>query len=113
MKPAPGRHRREMLQLQTVAQTVPSGEAPDREEARMPVTTALQTLTADEALAPLRPLRTRQPVKFSAFYPRQLGAVATDPALPAPPLPNPTGHPGHGTFVPAATQARADYALDA
>src|SRR2546428_13705974 len=70
-----------MLQLQTVAQTVPSGEAPDREEARMPMTTALQTLTADEVLARLRAVRTRQPDKVSAIYSRQLRGFGGRPSF--------------------------------
>src|SRR3989449_8103033 len=102
-----------MLQLQTVAQTVPSGEAPDREEARMPVTTALQTLTADEVLARLRALRTRQPVKFSAFYSSQLGGIVTDPALMVVPFDDHMVHRGHGIFDTAAIEVGKIYDLEA
>src|SRR2546422_2583225 len=102
-----------MLQLQTVAQTVPSGEAPDREEARMPVTTALQTLTAEEGVARLRALRSRQPVKFWAFYSSQLGGIVTDPALMVVPFDDHMVHRGHGIFDTAAIEAGKIYDLEA
>src|SRR2546427_6546026 len=95
-----------MLHWDAVAQNVPlSG----REEARMPVTTALQTLTADEVLARLRALRTRQPVKFSAFYSSQLGGIVTDPALMVVPFDDHMVHRGHGIFDTAAIQAGEIY----
>src|SRR2546427_7917527 len=95
-----------MLHWDAVAQNVPlSG----REEARMPVTTALQTLTADEVLARLRALRTRQPVKFSAFYSSQLGGIVTEPALMVVPFDDHMVHRGHGIFDTAAIQAGENY----
>ncbi len=100
----------EMLHWDAVAQNVPlSG----REEARMPVTTALQTLTADEVLARLRALRTRQPVKFSAFYSSQLGGIVTDPALMVVPFDDHMVHRGHGIFDTAAIEAGKIYDLEA
>ena len=45
----------------------------------MPVTTVLQTLTANEVVEKLRALRARQPVKYWAFYSSQLGGIVTDP----------------------------------
>ena len=99
-----------MLHWDAVAQNVPlSG----REEARMPVTTALQTLTADEVLARLRALRTRQPVKFSAFYSSQLGGIVTDPALMVLPFDDHMVHRGHGIFDTAAIEAGKIYDLEA
>src|SRR3989475_5254833 len=95
-----------MLHWDAVAQNVPlSG----REEARMPVTTALQTLTADEVLARLRALRTRQPVKFSAFYSSQLGGIVTDPALMVVPFDDHMVHRGHGIFDTAAIEAGENF----
>ncbi|HWO92948.1 MAG TPA: aminotransferase class IV, partial [Methylomirabilota bacterium] len=79
----------------------------------MPVTTALQTLTADEVLARLRALRTRQPVKFSAFYSSQLGGIVTDPALMVVPFDDHMVHRGHGIFDTAAIEAGKIYDLEA
>src|SRR6266545_3732538 len=93
-----------------VAQNVP---LPGRGEARMPATTALQTLTADEVLARLRALRTRQPVKFSAFYSSQLGGIVTDPALMIVPFDDHMVHRGHGIFDTAGLVDGKIYDLDA
>ena len=79
----------------------------------MPVTTALQTLTADEVLARLRALRTRQPVKFSAFYSSQLGGIVTEPALMVVPFDDHMVHRGHGIFDTAAIEAGKIYDLEA
>ncbi|PYN39868.1 MAG: hypothetical protein DMD95_23450 [Candidatus Rokuibacteriota bacterium] len=79
----------------------------------MPVTTALQTLTADEVLARLRALRTRQPVKFSAFYSSQLDGIVTDPALMVVPFDDHMVHRGHGIFDTAAIEAGKIYDLEA
>jgi 4-amino-4-deoxychorismate lyase len=79
----------------------------------MPGTTTLQTLTADEVLARLRALRTRQPVKFSAFYSSQLGGIVTDPALMVVPFDDHMVHRGHGIFDTAAIEAGKIYDLEA
>jgi 4-amino-4-deoxychorismate lyase len=78
----------------------------------MPVTT-LQTLTADEVVARLRALRTRQPVKFWAFYSSQLGGIVTDPALMVIPFDDHMVHRGHGIFDTAAIEAGKIYDLEA
>ena len=46
-------------------------------------TSPLRLLSEPDVLAGLRALRTRQPVKFTAFFSSQLGGVVTDPALTA------------------------------
>jgi len=79
----------------------------------MPVTTALHTLTADEVVAQLRALRSRQPVKFWAFYSSQLGGIVTDPALMVVPFDDHMVHRGHGIFDTAAIEAGKIYALEA
>ena len=76
-------------------------------------TTTLQTLTADEVVARLRELRTRQPVKFWAFYSSQLGGIVTDPALMVIPFDDHMVHRGHGIFDTAAIQAGKIYDLEA
>ena len=75
------------------------------EETIMPVTTALQTLTANEVVEKLRTLRARQPVKYWAFYSSQLGGIVTDPALMIIPFDDHMVHRGHGIFDTAAIQA--------
>ena len=79
----------------------------------MPTTNALKTLTADEVLARLRGLRTRQPVKFWAFYSSQLGGIVTDPALMVIPFDDHMVHRGHGIFDTAAIQDGKIYDLEA
>jgi 4-amino-4-deoxychorismate lyase len=79
----------------------------------MPVTTALHTLTADEVVAQLRALRSRQPVKFWAFYSSQLGGIVTDPALMVVPFDDHMVHRGHGIFDTAAIEAGKIYDLEA
>ena len=79
----------------------------------MPATTALQTLTAEEVIARLRALRTRQPVKFWAFYSSQLGGIVTDPALMVVPFDDHMVHRGHGIFDTAAIEAGKIYDLEA
>jgi 4-amino-4-deoxychorismate lyase len=79
----------------------------------MPVTTALPTLTADEVVARLRTLRTRQPVKYWAFYSSQLGGIVTDPALMVVPFDDHMVHRGHGIFDTAAIEAGKIYDLEA
>jgi 4-amino-4-deoxychorismate lyase len=79
----------------------------------MPVTTTLQTLNADEVIARLRALRTRQPVKYWAFYSSQLGGIVTDPALMVLPFDDHMVHRGHGIFDTAAIQNGKIYDLEA
>src|SRR5437867_4813439 len=80
----------------------------------MAVTTStLTTLTADQVVAQLRALRTRQPVKYWAFYSSQLGGVVTDPALMIVPFDDHLVHRGHGIFDTAAIEAGKIYDLEA
>ena len=65
----------------------------------MPVTDAsLQTLNDQDVIARLRALRTKQPVKYVAFYSSQLGGIVTDPALMVIPFDDHMVHRGHGIF---------------
>jgi 4-amino-4-deoxychorismate lyase len=80
----------------------------------MPVSdTGLQVLTADEVVARLQALRTRQPVKYSAFYSSQLGGIVTDPALMVLPFDDHIVHRGHGIFDTAAIVDGQIYDLEA
>lgn len=79
----------------------------------MPVTTALRTLTADDVLERLQALRTRQPVRFWAFYSSQLGGIVTDPALMVIPFDDHMVHRGHGIFDTAAIVSGKIYDLEA
>jgi 4-amino-4-deoxychorismate lyase len=79
----------------------------------MPATTALQTLTAEDVIARLRALRTRQPVTYWAFYSSQLGGIVTDPALMVLPFDDHMVHRGHGIFDTAAIEAGKIYDLEA
>jgi 4-amino-4-deoxychorismate lyase len=79
----------------------------------MAATSALKELTADEVVARLRALRTRQPVKYWAFYSRQLGGIVTDPALMVVPFDDHMVHRGHGIFDTAAIEAGKIYDLEA
>ena len=83
------------------------------EETIMPVTTALQTLTANEVVEKLRALRARQPVKYWAFYSSQLGGIVTDPALMIIPFDDHMVHRGHVIFDTAAIEAGKIYDLEA
>jgi len=73
----------------------------------------LQLLSADAVLASLRSLRTRQPVKFTAFYSSQLGGIVTDPALMLIPFDDHMVHRGHGIFDTAAIVNGRIYDLEA
>jgi len=73
----------------------------------------LQSLSADDVLANLRALRTRQPVKFSAFYSSQLGGIVTDPALMVIPFDDHMVHRGHGIFDTAGLVNGRIYDLEA
>ena len=79
----------------------------------MSATSALPTLTSDEVIAQLRALRTRQPVKYWAFYSSQLGGIVTDPALMVVPFDDHMVHRGHGIFDTAAIEAGKIYDLEA
>jgi 4-amino-4-deoxychorismate lyase len=79
----------------------------------MSATTTLPTLTLDEVIARLRALRTRQPVKYWAFYSSQLGGIVTDPALMVVPFDDHMVHRGHGIFDTAAIEAGKIYDLEA
>jgi 4-amino-4-deoxychorismate lyase len=75
--------------------------------------TTLHTLTADEVVARLRALRTRQPVKYWALYSSQLGGIVTDPALMVIPFDDHMVHRGHGIFDTAAIVDGKIYDLEA
>ena len=74
---------------------------------------ALPVLGAEDVLAGLRALRTRQPVKFSAFYSSQLGGIVTDPALMVIPFDDHMVHRGHGIFDTAGLVNGRIYDLEA
>src|SRR5882672_6355360 len=77
------------------------------------VTNTLKKLTTDEVIARLQALRTRQPVKYWAFYSSQLGGIVTDPALMIVPFDDHMVHRGHGIFDTAAIEAGKIYDLEA
>jgi len=74
---------------------------------------ALQILSADKVIAGLRTLRSRQPVKYSAFYSSQLGGIVTDPALMVIPFDDHMVHRGHGIFDTAGLVDGKIYDLEA
>ena len=74
---------------------------------------ALPVLAAEDVLAGLRALRTRQPVKFSAFYSSQLGGIVTDPALMVIPFDDHMVHRGHGIFDTAGLVNGRIYDIEA
>ncbi|MGH7304750.1 MAG: aminotransferase class IV [Candidatus Rokuibacteriota bacterium] len=76
-------------------------------------TSALRKLSADEVIAGLKALRSRQPVKYWAFYSSQLGGIVTDPALMVVPFDDHMVHRGHGIFDTAAIEAGKIYDLEA
>jgi 4-amino-4-deoxychorismate lyase len=73
----------------------------------------LPVLTADETLASLRALRSRQPVNYYAFYSSQLGGIVTDPALMVIPFDDHMVHRGHGIFDTAGLVNGRIYDLEA
>ena len=80
----------------------------------MPATTTpLPLLDTDHALSALRELRSRQPVKYAAFYSSQLGGIVTDPALMVIPFDDHMVHRGHGIFDTAGLVAGRIYDLEA
>jgi 4-amino-4-deoxychorismate lyase len=75
--------------------------------------TQLPILQADDVLADLQALRTRQPVTYSAFYSSQLGGIVTDPALMLIPFDDHMVHRGHGIFDTAGLVGGKIYDLEA
>src|SRR5215218_6505708 len=64
----------------------------------MPATASLRILNDQEVIAQLRALRSKQPVKYTAFFSSQLGGIVTDPALMVIPFDDHMVHRGHGIF---------------
>ncbi len=79
----------------------------------MSTTTAPPMLKAEDVLERLRALRTRQPVRYWAFYSSQLGGIVTDPALMVIPFDDHMVHRGHGVFDTAAIVEGKIYDLEA
>src|ERR1043165_6611089 len=79
----------------------------------MAVTNALRTLNDKEVIEQLRALRSRQPVRYFAFYSSQLGGIVTDPALMVIPFDDHMVHRGHGIFDTAAIVDGKIYDLEA
>jgi 4-amino-4-deoxychorismate lyase len=75
--------------------------------------TTLPLLSAEAVLESLRALRSRQPVKYSAFYSTQLGGIVTDPALMVIPFDDHIVHRGHGIFDTAGLVDGRIYDLEA
>jgi 4-amino-4-deoxychorismate lyase len=79
----------------------------------MAVTVTPRVLQAEDVVAQLRALRSRQPVKYWAFYSSQLGGIVTDPALMVIPFDDHMVHRGHGIFDTAAIVGGRIYDLEA
>ena len=80
----------------------------------MPATnSSFQILSDAEVLERLRALRSRQPVKYTAFYSSQLGGIVTDPALMVIPFDDHMVHRGHGIFDTAGIVNGRIYDLEA
>jgi 4-amino-4-deoxychorismate lyase len=79
----------------------------------MTVTNTIQILDASEVVARLAALRSRQAVKYWAFYSSQLGGVVTDPALMVIPFDDHMVHRGHGIFDTAGLVEGKIYDLEA
>ena len=75
--------------------------------------TRLQVLTDADVFARLRAMRSRQPVKYSAFYSSQLGGIVTDPSLMVIPFDDHMVHRGHGIFDTAGLVGGKIYDLEA
>jgi 4-amino-4-deoxychorismate lyase len=73
----------------------------------------LPILDADRVLEQLTALRSRQPVKFAAFYSSQIGGIVTDPALMVIPIDDHMVHRGHGIFDTAGVVSGKIYDLEA
>ena len=70
-------------------------------------------LSANDVIDQLQKLRTKQPVKYTAFYSSQLGGVVTDPALMVIPFDDHMVHRGHGIFDTAGIINGKIYDLEA
>ncbi|HYU77977.1 MAG TPA: aminotransferase class IV [Vicinamibacterales bacterium] len=80
----------------------------------MPVSnSSVQVLAPTDVLAQLNALRSRQPVKYYAFYSSQLGGIVTDPALMILPFDDHMVHRGHGIFDTAGLVDGKIYDLEA
>src|SRR5262245_60048234 len=79
----------------------------------MAVTATREILQAEQVIERLRGLRSRQPVKYWAFYSSQLGGIVTDPALMVLPFDDHMVHRGHGVFDTAAIVDGKIYDLEA
>ena len=80
----------------------------------MPVTPAgLRMLSATDVIDQLGALRSKQPVKYTAFYSSQLGGIVTDPALMVIPFDDHMVHRGHGIFDTAGIVNGKIYDLEA
>jgi len=75
--------------------------------------TTIQVLTADDVLARLKQLRSRQPVNYFSFYSSQLGGIVTDPSLMVLPFDDHMVHRGHGIFDTAGLINGKIYDLEA
>jgi 4-amino-4-deoxychorismate lyase len=75
--------------------------------------TTIPVLTADDVLARLAQLRSRQPVSYFAFYSSQLDGIVTDPALMVLPFDDHMVHRGHGIFDTAGLINGKIYDLEA
>jgi len=75
--------------------------------------TTIPLLKADDVVARLKDLRSRQPVQFDAFYSSQLGGIVTDPAAMVIPFDDHMVHRGHGIFDTAGLINGKIYDLDA
>ena len=79
----------------------------------MAITLAPRVLQATDVLENLRAQRSRQPVRYWAFYSSQLGGIVTDPALMVIPFDDHIVHRGHGVFDTAAVVNGKIYDLEA
>ncbi len=70
-------------------------------------------LSANDVIEQLRALRSKQPVKYTAFYSSQLGGIVTDPALMVIPFDDHMVHRGHGIFDTAGIVNGKIYDLEA
>jgi 4-amino-4-deoxychorismate lyase len=75
--------------------------------------TTIPVLKADDVVARLKDLRSRQPVKFDAFYSSQLAGIVTDPAAMVIPFDDHMVHRGHGIFDTAGLISGKIYDLEA
>ena len=79
----------------------------------MTTSATVPVLTAEDVMARLAAMRSRQPVKYYAFYSSQLGGIVTDPALMVIPFDDHIVHRGHGIFDTAGLLNGKIYDLEA